>query len=138
MPSDAPRCATSSAICSAFRVAVPSSSIAAVKLASPGLSSGFASLPVRKHEIGRDDRQTAALVQDQGQTVGQRLRHWRGQLQRPGRAGLRHLVPPRFVGVNRSLPSPAAAFGAGGVAICDCAAGSPGTTCITTRAVGAS
>ena len=42
----APSCETSSAICSAFRLAVPSSSIAATKFARPGLSIGFASLPV--------------------------------------------------------------------------------------------
>ena len=42
----APRCATSSAICGALRVDVPSSSIAATKLARPGVLTGLASLPV--------------------------------------------------------------------------------------------
>src|SRR4029077_19440610 len=44
--SEPPSCATSSAICSALREAVPSSIIPAVKLASPGLSLGLAPLPV--------------------------------------------------------------------------------------------
>jgi hypothetical protein len=42
----APTRATSSAIRSAFRVAVPSSSIAAVKFARPGESAGLAPLPL--------------------------------------------------------------------------------------------
>ena len=69
--SEPPRRATSSAICSADRVAVPSSSIAAVKLASPGLSIGFAPLPVFTHEIRRDDRQPGTLVDEDGQAIRQ-------------------------------------------------------------------
>jgi len=42
----APSWATSSAICSAERDEVPSSSIAAVKFARPGFCGGFAPLPV--------------------------------------------------------------------------------------------
>ena len=45
--SDAPIWSASSAICSAERFWVPSSSISAVKDASPGRSGGFAALPLR-------------------------------------------------------------------------------------------
>ena len=76
VPSDAPSCATSSAICGAFRVAVPSSSIAAVKLASPGLSSGFASLPVRSTRLAATIGSPRAR-QDHRQPIGQRRRHRR-------------------------------------------------------------
>src|SRR4051812_30530959 len=44
--SDPPSCAASSAICSDDRVVVPSSIMAAVKFARPGLPAGFAPLPV--------------------------------------------------------------------------------------------
>ena len=67
--SDAPSCATSSAICSALRVAVPSSSIAATKLASPGLVGGFASLPVLSTRLAATIGTPATLVQDQRQAV---------------------------------------------------------------------
>ena len=82
--SDAPSCATSSAICSALRVAVPSSSIAAVKFARPGLSSGIrvAAGPARPDSpttIGSPRRSLTitvrplAAVNDRGRRQLQRL-----------------------------------------------------------------
>ena len=74
MLSDAPSCATSSAICSAFRVVVPSSSMAAAKLARPGLSSGFASLPVRSTRFAATIGRPRRSFRMQRQTVRQRRR----------------------------------------------------------------
>ena len=62
VPSVAPSCASSSAICSALRVVVPWSSIAAVKFARPGLSSGFASLPVRTTRLAATTGRPARLL----------------------------------------------------------------------------
>ena len=65
----APSCATSSAICSALRVAVPSSSIAAVKFASPGLSAGFAPLPVLTTRLAETIGRPRPLVDEHRQAV---------------------------------------------------------------------
>ena len=87
--SDAPSLETSSAICSALRFAVPSSSIAATKFAMPGLSRGFASLPVRSTRfaatIGRPRRSLRMSVRPFESVADRRRR----QLQRTRRAGTR-------------------------------------------------
>ena len=101
MPSDAPSLATSSAICSALRVDVPSSSIAATKFAMPGLSRGLASLPVRSTRlaatIGRPRRSLRMSVRPFESVADSRRR----QLQRTRLPGARNLVAPRLVGVDR-------------------------------------
>ena len=79
----------------------PSSSIAAVKLASPGLSAGFASLPVLTTRFAETIGRPGALVDEHRQTVRQLERRRRRQLQRPRRAGLRRLLAPRLVGIDR-------------------------------------
>ena len=110
MPSDAPSCATSSAICSAFRVAVPSSSIAAVKLASPGLSSGFASLPVRSTRlaatIGRPRRSFRISVRPFGSVADAGVASCSGRAAAGFGISLRH----GSSALIDSLPSPAAAL----------------------------
>ena len=106
---------------------VPSSSIAAVKFASPGLSIGFASLPVRTTRFGGHHRQPVPLVEDQRQAVGQfgRLRRRRAAADAP---------PPAFGGSLRhassalsdSLPSPAFALGGGADGTCGAEVGLAG------------
>ena len=125
--SDAPTCATSSASWSASRVFVPSSSIAAVKLARPGSSSGFASLPVRNTRLadttGRPGRGLRSTVRPLA------------SVKRCGSAIARACAGPGVGCVLRhgssaltaSAPVPAATFGAGGVGTCGPRSGWPGS-----------
>ena len=92
---EAPSCAISSAICSALRVVVPSSSIAATKLARPGRSGGLASLPVfitrLAATIGRPRRSLRMIVSPFGSTADA------GVAIRSGRSRLGLGISPRHV-----------------------------------------
>ena len=101
--SEPPSCATSSAICSAdCESPCPSSSMAAVKFARPGLSAGSLRCRSSRTRRGRHDRQARPLVDEHREPVRQ-LERRRAPARCSGRAaaGLRLLLAPRLVGVDR-------------------------------------
>ena len=116
----------------------PSSSIAAVKLARPGLSAGFAPLPVFTtrfaETIGRPGRSLTSTVRPFGSwnDVGV------GNLQRLApRPGLRRVLAPRLVGIDRlgaGARRRLRRLSASARARRDPAV--PGTPCTTTRVAG--
>ena len=126
-----------SAMASAFRLSVPCSSIAAVKLARPGRSDGIRVAAGLQHERGRRHGHARALLMDHREAVRQRERLRRRQRHGERRTGRR--ADPCATAHRRSRlrrrcrPPPSASAASARTAP---RSGSPGTPCTTTRAVG--
>ena len=98
--SDAPSCATSSAICSALRVVVPSSSIAAAKFASPACRRVRVAAGL-EHQVGGDDRQPRRSLRISVRPFGSVAVSGVGSCSGCAAPGLGICVAPRLVGVDR-------------------------------------
>ena len=98
---------------SALRVDVPSSSIAAVKLARPGLSGGFESLPPRNTRLAATIGTSCFSLRISVSPFGSVAVVGVAQLQRLRGPGLRLRVAPRLVDVDRRTVASLAVDAAG-------------------------
>ena len=89
--SAAPRNSTSSATCNAVRLPAPSSSIAAVRLATPNLPAGSSLAPAFTKQIDLDERHFVGLDQPHRQSVRERPLLDRREIQRWSGAERRRL-----------------------------------------------